>query len=155
MEGGRCFQLGTRYCRQSEQPNLCGRATMYVALPLGFTIGTTWLIHLIQGRDKAWIKLQQEGAGTIMGTSLLINLFPEIMRPYVHSSRSCDRFLNQIINILICRIVGRLISPSARRAKQAAKFLQPIFEERMNMDPADRPVREITSSSPRHLAFSL
>ncbi|PVF95420.1 cytochrome P450 [Serendipita vermifera] len=73
-------------------------------------------------RDKAWIKLQQEGAGTIMGAALFINLFPEILRP----------------------VIGRLISPSARRAKQAAEFLKPIFDERMNMDPAERPADMIT-----------
>jgi hypothetical protein len=90
-----------------------------------------------------------------MGTSLLINLFPEIMRPYVYPSCSFDTFINQIVDILTHRIVGRLISPSVRRAKQAAKFLQPIYDERMNMDPADRPVREIILYFPRHTAFSL
>jgi hypothetical protein len=95
-----------------------------------------------------------EGAGTIMGTTLFINLFPEILRPYVSSSLSSDKYKDKTIDIMCYRFIGRLVSPSARRAREAAKFLQPIFEERMNMDPADRPVCRVPLPFFHHTVFS-
>ncbi|KIM22626.1 hypothetical protein M408DRAFT_282051 [Serendipita vermifera MAFF 305830] len=68
-------------------------------------------------RDKAWIDLNIHGAMDALKVSLLINIFPHMLRP----------------------IIGNLISPADRRARAAAKIVGQYIDERIAMSEAERP----------------
>ncbi|KIM22627.1 hypothetical protein M408DRAFT_282067 [Serendipita vermifera MAFF 305830] len=68
-------------------------------------------------RDKAWIDLNINGAMDALKVSLIINLFPPMLRP----------------------IVGNLVSSADKRARTAAKIAGKYLEERVTQPEAERP----------------
>jgi hypothetical protein len=103
--------------------------------PLGMFLYALSSMHI--GHDQEWLDFNINGPAELVGSSVILNLFPRWMLPSVHN---LDVRLSLLIRFGYASIIGPLIGPANRRLRKGVKMARPLIEERLSMDPSQWPV---------------